>query len=195
MKKFNLVLFAGLLLTLTSCSVQSSTVKTIYLDHYLVECAGPFLRLCHLDKEDAGDTWSYRYSNVSGLEYEWGYTYELRVREERIQIPSNDGPNIETTLLDVLSKERVTPDTRFQIELTTQEGTGEFAERYIVQKATDLFEFHRVKTFTCSEEVCAQLSALLNDNMKITFEFTYPENLGDPLIAQRIVSTEVLPEN
>ena len=180
---------------MTSCSGSPRpTVETLYLNHYMIECAGPYLQLCHLDKEDIADTWMYRYSSVIGLEYEWGYTYTLRVREEQIQDPLPDMGSVTTTLLKVLSKEKVASDVRFEIELTTQESSNEFAEEFIVQKAANLFEFHGVKEFTCSEAVCTELSGLLDKNLKVTLEFTYPENLSEPLIAQRIISTQVIPD-
>ena len=185
----------ALLLTLTSCEgLQAPTVKTLYLNHHKVECAGPFLRLCTLDKENADGTWLYRYSDVIGLEYEWGYIYKLRVREEKIQDPLPDMSSITTTLLEVLSKEEVAPGARFQIELTTREGTDEYSEQFIVQKAANLFEFHSAREFTCSEEVCSELSGLLDENFKVTLEFSHPENQSDPLFAHQIVNTEALPE-
>ena len=194
MKKLGcLTLVLGALLTLLSCNApQPSTVKMLYLNHYRVECAGPFLRLCYLDRENTDDTWSYRYSDVIGLEYEWGYTYMLRVREEQVPNPLRDQSSIKTTLLEVLRKEKVSPDVRFQIELTIKEGSDEYSEQYIVQKAADLFEFHQAKEFTCPKEVCAQLSGLLDENWKVTLEFSHPENLKEPLIAYQIVSTQPL---
>ncbi len=195
MKLGSILFCVGAFSVLTSCSVSPRpTTETLYLNHYMVECAGPYLQLCHLDKEDAADTWTYRYSDVIGLEYEWGYTYTLRVREEEIQDPLPDMSSVATTLLEVLNKERVAPDVRFQIELTTSESSDEFAEQFMVQKAANLFEFHETKEFTCSETVCAELGGLLDQNLKVTLEFTHPKNSGEPLIAQQILSTEVLPE-
>ena len=196
MKKLGyLTLALGALLTLLSCNApQPSTVKTLYLNHYRVECAGPFLRLCYLDRENTDDTWRYRYSDVIGLEYEWGYIYTLRVREEQVPNPLRDQSSIKTTLLEVLRKEKIPPDVRFQMELTTKEGSDEFSEQYIVQKAADLFEFHRAKELTCPEEVCAQLSGLLDENWKVTLEFSHPENLKEPLIAHQIIRTQPLSE-
>lgn len=152
------------------------------------------MRLCYLEKEDVNDSWTYRYSGIAGFEYEWGYTYALQVRQTRIRNPPADGSSIKTTLLEVLSKEKVAPDVRFQIELTTQESSGEFAEEYLLQKAVNLFEFHGVKELTCSKEVCAELGGLLDDNLKVTLEFTHPEDSNEPLLAQRIISTEVIPD-
>ena len=197
MKKFgHAILITGILLALTSCGLlPASTVKTLYLDHYLTECVGLSLRLCYLEKEEVNDTWTYRYSGIAGFEYEWGYTYKLQVRQTQIRNPPTDGSSIRTTLLEVISKEKIAPDVRFEIELTTQESSDEFAEEYLVQKAANLFQFHRVKEFTCSEAVCAELGSLLNENLKVTLEFTHPENSNEPLIAQRIIDTEVIPDD
>jgi len=177
---------------LTSCGVSSPMVKTLYLDHYRVECVGVSLQLCFLEKEAVDGAWEYRYDGIVGFEYEWGYTYVLRVREEQRQNPMADESSIETTLLEVISKEKVTPDVPFQLKLTTQ--TQLDPGPFIVQKAANLFEFHYEKAFTCSEEVCTQLGDLLDENLWVTFEFTHPERPGDPLIAQRIISTEVPPD-
>ena len=195
MKLGSLLFCVGAFLALTSCSVSPRpTTETLYLDHYMIECAGPFLRLCYLEKEDGDDAWTYRYSDVIGLEYEWGYTYTLRVREEQIQDPLPDMGSITTTLLEVLSKEKVAPDVRFQIELTTSESSDEFAEQFIVQKTANLFEFHETKEFTCSEAVCAELSGLLDENLKVTLEFAHPQNSDEPLVLKRIVSQKALPD-
>ena len=179
------------LLVLTSCGAFAlPTDKTLYLESYQTECVGMSLRLCLLEKETSNGEWQYRYSGIEGFEYEWGYTYTLRVRERQRQNPMADQSSIETTLLEVLSKEKVPPDVPFQLRLTTRLGS----DPYIIQKTADLFEFHGAKEFTCSEEVCTRLGNLLDEDLWITVEFTHPERAGDPLIARRIVSTEPLPE-
>ncbi len=175
------------MLMLGGCSLLSpSTDKTRYLDHYMQECASFVLTLCNRAKMQPSDPWMTSLNSIEGFDYQWGFVYELRVRETHIANPPADGSAIRTELLSVVSKEKVAPDVRFQLALTTRYR----GEPKIVKVGDNLFEFYNAKTFTCADELCADVEALVGREGVVTLEFTQPQNPDMPLLAQRIVSFE-----
>ena len=176
------------LLLLGGCSLLSpSTDKTLYLDHYREECASFFLTLCNRVKTQPSDPWMTTLNAVEGFEYQWGFVYELRVRETHIANPPADGSSIRTELLSVVNKEKVAPDVRFQLALTTR-----YRDEPKLVKVGELFGFHNAKTFACSAELCADIETLVGREGRVTLEFTHPQNPDMPLLAQRIVSFEAV---
>ncbi len=180
--------FLVLSLLLSGCTLLNpSTVKTLYLDHYMQECASFFLTICNRIKAQPEDPWATTLNYIEGFEYEWGFVYELRIRETHIFNPPADGSDTRTELLETLGKEKVAPDLRFQLALTTRyQGEPE------LEKIGDnLFELHRTKTFACvSPELCTEIEGLIGREESVTLEFTHPQVSGDPLIAQRVISFE-----
>ncbi|WP_306639748.1 DUF4377 domain-containing protein [Sanyastnella coralliicola] len=52
---------------------------------------------------------------LEGFEYEWGYTYEIRVNERKLPSTLSDGTRFEYEFIEVVSKTKVIEDTRFQL--------------------------------------------------------------------------------
>lgn len=180
---------AGLsLLWLGGCGLLNPAAeKTLYLDHYMEECASFFLTICERAKEREGDPWRTRLDGIEGFSYEWGFVYELRVRESRIINPPADGSSIRTELVEIVRKEKVPSTNRFQIALTKLVRD----EPAVVAVGERLFEFHNTKTFACiTDALCADIRTLVAQAGVLTLEFTHAETSDDPLLARRIVSFE-----
>ncbi len=66
---------------------------------------GLVLKKCLLIKEEslAGD-WKYYYSSIDGFDYEPGYIYKLRIREESVENPPADASSLKWTLIAVEEK-------------------------------------------------------------------------------------------
>ena len=176
-----------MLVLLGGCSLLGpATDKTLYLDHYMEECASLVLTLCNRVKTQPSDSWTTTLNSIEGFDYQWGFVYELRIRETRIINPPADGSATRVELLKVISKEKVAPEVRFQLALTTRYR----GESKLVKIGDNLFEFHNTKTFTCTDELCADTEALVGQEGQVTLEFTHPQNPDMPLLAQRIVSFE-----
>ena len=180
----HLIIALPLSFLLSSCGLLNvSTQKTLYLDHYLHECVFSDFDLCNREREHESDPWTLRYFGIEGFTYEWGFTYELRVRETRIANPPADGPSVRTELIELVSKEKVLPATRFRIALTTY-GGGAFN----IDKVGDGFAFYGTGFVCAADALCAEIGTLIGQKGTLTLEFTHPETPGDPLVAQRVVS-------
>ena len=174
-----------ILVLLGGCSLLGlSTDKTLYLDHYMEECASLVLTICNRVKTQPSDSWMTTLNATEGFEYQWGFVYELRVRETHIANPPADGSATRVELLNIISKEKVAPEFRFQLTLTTSYR----GEPEIVKVGENLFEFHNTKMFTCADELCADIEVLIKQEGQVMLEFTHPQNPDMPLLAQRIVS-------
>jgi heat shock protein HslJ len=92
-------------LVLAGCSpVPAAIEKSVYVGPFLVDCEGVGPQKCLLVKENPDDEYSLFYDQIEGFDYEEGYEYELRVREETVQDPPADASAIKWTLIEVVSK-------------------------------------------------------------------------------------------
>jgi heat shock protein HslJ len=78
--------------------------KIIYVNGRTVPCTGVAPQQCWQVKESKSDDWKLLYHGIKGFNYEQGYVYKLRVREEIIPNPPADGSSREWVLVDVLEK-------------------------------------------------------------------------------------------
>lgn len=125
MKKLSLLLLAGLLLGafLAACNTapeaEEENVKTIYVGPELVDCVGVAPQQCLQVKENPEDEYTLFYDTIEGFNFEEGYEYELRVREETVENPPADASSVKWTLVEEVSKTPVeTPRTGAEGEQT-----------------------------------------------------------------------------
>ncbi|GDX51258.1 hypothetical protein LBMAG27_03050 [Bacteroidota bacterium] len=55
------------------------------------------------------DKWEMTYEYISGFNYEPGYIYNLRVKKNKVKHPFMDAPDIQITVIEILSKEKAEP--------------------------------------------------------------------------------------
>lgn len=55
---------------------------------------------------------------LDGFDFEWGFTYRLRVKETHLQSPPEDGSSYEYELLEVISKTRMEKEYTFKMGLS-----------------------------------------------------------------------------
>ncbi len=92
-------------LVLAGCrTVPTAIEKTVYVGPIVVDCEGDGPQKCLLVKENPDDEYTLFYEQIEGFEYEEGYEYELRVREETVEDPPADVSAIKWTLIEVVSK-------------------------------------------------------------------------------------------
>ena len=92
-------------LVLAACSpVPAAVEKTVFVGPTLVDCEGAGAQKCLLVKENPDEEFSLFYDQIEGFDYEEGYEYELRIREEKVQDPPADASAIKWTLVEVVSK-------------------------------------------------------------------------------------------
>lgn len=80
------------------------TEKIIYVNGRTVPCTGVAPQQCWQVKESMSNDWTLHYEQIKGFDYEQGYVYKLRVREEIIPNPPADGSSRKWVLVDVLEK-------------------------------------------------------------------------------------------
>ena len=88
---------------------SSSVEKTLYVGPERVDCVGVAPQKCYKVKENPADEWTFFYSEIAGFEYEPGFEYELLVREEKVENPPADGSSLRWELIEIISKDAVTP--------------------------------------------------------------------------------------
>lgn len=99
-----LVLAATILAACGPVPAPAGIEKTIYVGPTLVDCEGVAPQKCMLVKENPEDDWTLYYDQIEGFDYEEGYEYELRIREEQVEDPPADASSIRWTLVEVANK-------------------------------------------------------------------------------------------
>ena len=103
------VLALSALLACTACGDGSGTgpddgLKTLYVDAVLADCVGVAPQQCLRVREDPDAAWTLLYDPIVGFNYEEGYTYELRIREEHVPNPPADASSIRRVLVEVVGR-------------------------------------------------------------------------------------------
>ncbi|MFV0376058.1 MAG: META domain-containing protein [Mangrovibacterium sp.] len=99
--------FLAILLLLVSANAKGGDI-ILWVNSFQVNCVGVGPMKCLLVQK--GDTlvpqqWQNFYSKIEGFNYEPGYIYKLRVREENLVDVPADASSIKYTLVEMLSKE------------------------------------------------------------------------------------------
>lgn len=173
---------AALLGALVACDLSGPdppTRRTLLVQHHAEECLGPWGQLCLLVKDPAAPAFGRHYGAIEGLDYEWGFVYEIDVEEHRIANPPADGPSTRTVLRRLVSKERVPPGTEFDIFLTARLGG-------VVEVALDRYRFYGAAEFVCPADAgCAELRSQVAAGERIRYRFQHPAAPGAPLVVVR----------
>ncbi|MCJ7445737.1 MAG: META domain-containing protein [Methanotrichaceae archaeon] len=83
---------------------EDSVEKTIYVGPCIVDCIGVAPQKCMLVKDKPDDQWSLFYDLIKGFQYDEGYIYELRVKEEMVNTSGADRTTINWTLMEIINK-------------------------------------------------------------------------------------------
>lgn len=103
----------------------SSCTSTLYVAPKQVECSGVSDQKCFLIRSYPGENWILHYDEISGLDYEPGYSYKIKVKKEHIKNPPLDASSIRLVLIEVLEKTDVTEDLVIE-DLANKEWKLEF---------------------------------------------------------------------
>ena len=107
---------------------KSHSSMKIMIQHYMVPCTGMDAQWCMIFKEEGKEEWQYSYSEIEGLDYQWGYTFWLEVEEIIEENPPMDSPGGYFLLKKIIKKERVPEETTFELVLA-QPGMNLLLER------------------------------------------------------------------
>lgn len=102
-------LFIALLFT--SCSSTKNYNNHIYwINSTKVHCVGVSPMQCfQIQKSktlNLSGEWEFLYSQIIGFEYELGFIYKLKVKEEQLENVPPDASSIKYTLIKVLEKKK-----------------------------------------------------------------------------------------
>lgn len=95
-----------------------SSQKTVRIEPFLTLSYGAFFKTLVLESPDCS------IEHLSDFTFEWGYRYELKVREIVLEYLPMDGSNVAYELLKVVSKERVASDYTFKLMLENDQYLG-----------------------------------------------------------------------
>ncbi|MFV0521606.1 MAG: DUF4377 domain-containing protein [Mangrovibacterium sp.] len=114
----NVLTLAMILFAAVSCKQEKAQEFTYWVNGTQITCMGVAPRKClqvQKGEELNEQAWKSFSSKIDGFDYEPGYVYKLKVKEEKIpaeQVPA-DASSIKYTLVKVLKK---TADARFAID-------------------------------------------------------------------------------
>lgn len=100
------MLFLFIALSCNTNKDKEVGTTTYWVNSYRVPCTGVSPMECLQVRKEGSDQWQFFYSNIVGFDYEPGYLYRIRVREEQLdpaQVPA-DASSIKYTLVSVEEK-------------------------------------------------------------------------------------------
>ena len=159
---------------LIACDNDEVVQTRLRVNHYqqpVTSLTDYFAILTQEQNQFASDEWTYHDPNIEGFEYEWGYAYELLVTQEKLKNPPQDASSIKTTLVQIVSKEKLPQDTPFEIRLTMTYDDGGF-NNYIRGDASSGYSLLGSVAVDCGT-LCDELSEVLNAKERVTGVFNH----------------------
>lgn len=146
-----------------------SSVTVLKIKHHKTECEGSQVTHCLLVREGDDSLWSYLYSEIEGLEYQWGVEYEILVEK--------NGPDYR--LVEILSTSEYHSGTDFNY---TIRGHHQGIERV----GDSEFLLHGEKRVECAPQVCSTLISMLEQQQMVLLNLahTHPDS---PLVLANVV--------
>ena len=102
-----------LLLLLGSITGKSQTDKTqiITIEPYMTVTNGAFFKQLTLKSNDSDAEF------IQGFDFEWGYSYKLKIKIHKLKNPPEDGSDTDYILLKTVSKTKVPDNYKFKMLL------------------------------------------------------------------------------
>ena len=165
---------AAMLGAVAACDAFGPARRTFVVLHHAVECVGVDLSLCLLVKERPASEFTRHYGPIEGFAYRWGFVYEIEVEEHAVPNPPADASSIRTVLRAIVSEERVSPGTEFDLILTARGGR-------VVEVGGDRYRFYSAAEFICPPGVgCGELQTRIAAGARIKYRLAHPPAPGDP---------------
>ena len=87
-----------------SAGAAAPVFRTLQVAPARVACVGVGPMTCLQVRESADAPWTRMYSDIAGFDYQPGYLYEIRIREDAVPNPPADGSSVRRTLVAVLGR-------------------------------------------------------------------------------------------
>jgi len=171
----NLNFFVMLFLVIACADDDAEKEIRMRISHYQqpVFFMGPYFNFVVQEEGQIGDDAWTTHGSIKDFDYEWGYTYDVIVKEEKIKNPPQDGSSIKTTLISVVSKDKVSEQTPFEIQLTWVYGDAGF-ETFVRGDLASGLNLIGVP-IDCGD-LCATLTQGINDKEPLTGVFHHQGN-------------------
>ena len=165
MKNILIIILAIISVSIISCEKDENIeIVKMRVNHYQqpVNSQELFYGLSFIVQEGdeiGNDKW-YGFSNIiSGFDYEVGFVYDIEVKKKHIEDPMIDMPNVEYSLIRILSKTKVPQETTFDITLTISYSNG--FESLVTKN-----EISKFSLLGETEIDCENLCGALEDNIE-----------------------------
>jgi hypothetical protein len=164
------------LLSITGCAhnPDSSEILELYLNHYKSECNSFELELCPQSRINENDDWSFYYDHIEGFDYEWGFTYKIKVKVENIENPPEDSSSVKYTLLEIIEKTKETTASLFDISVSRATGL-------LVKESENTYNIYNEIKIECIDSDCEVIDSLIVQDMAILLEFKHQIDTERPL--------------
>jgi hypothetical protein len=165
------------------CSEENIGEKVrVRINHYQqpTTSEGSFLTFVVQEDDKIGSSqWTTRWPDIKGFKYEKGFVYDIIVRDKKRDELIMDAPDIETTLVKVISKKKIPPQTAFEMMLAFAVG-DQYYVSYVGGNLSDGFHIVSSLPIDC-DTLCDELAQRLESKQSITGVF-YHTDTGVKLI-------------
>lgn len=106
------ITYTGRLLLLIFWGVYafSACTSELYVGPRQVDCTGAGQQKCLLVRSKPEGNWILHYQSIKGLDYEPGFSYQIKVKRERIAHPPADGSTFRYVMVELMDKKDVADD-------------------------------------------------------------------------------------
>ncbi len=101
-------------LTMVLASVMMSCSSVLYVAPKQVDCADNEEKPCYLIRKTTEGNWISHSEEISGLDYEPGFSYKIKVNSERVKHPVLGASEQRYSLVKVLEKKEMTQDIELE---------------------------------------------------------------------------------
>lgn len=160
--------------TIFALAGAQAEAQRLSIAPYRSFCQGVGPQLCYLVSIDGEE--QLFYTGIEGFDYEWGTSYELRVRVESIENPPADGSSLRYVLEEVLNATPVDSSNAFTLRLPAQA---------ISLEEDGSYSFFEEERFTLGDaaQADALAAALAEPEQILEFQMRFGTEAGDPLRA------------
>ncbi|WP_405205646.1 DUF4377 domain-containing protein [Aquimarina sp. LLG6339-5] len=175
MKKVLFLLAISLILSSCSDDDDNSRIESWRINHYQNTVIFlDYTAAIQYQTDDSIGTEDYRslYGGINGFEFENGFIQDIIVKLKPNDLSIADIPPYEITLIKVLAKTQISPDTTFKIRLTRNIVPESFENWVFVDEDNNYSIINSFIRIDC-ESLCNELSTKINNQEQLTGVFTH----------------------
>ncbi|WP_337249550.1 DUF4377 domain-containing protein [Sulfidibacter corallicola] len=145
-------------------------VKEFFVDHYKRYSGNLDQSFCLQVRESPLDRWRDLDEPIIGFDYQWGFEYKIVVALTHSE-PADESAKPTWTLVEVLSKERVAPETTFELKSWAK------LDRPLtsILRPSGIRKFHLMNelAFSADHAIASQLHLVRSHNADVTIRFRH----------------------